>query len=95
MGIDPQAWRLRAAQQGISLRRGRAFAGDLLLAGKSVPQNLYDVAAGVLLVEEAGGRVSARDGSPFTSESTELIASNGLLHDEVVDMIAETTGGES
>lgn len=73
----------------IALELAYVAAGrfDLLVAGKAVPQNLYDVAAGLLLVQEAGGRVSAADGAPFDSRSVELIASNGLLHDEVLGML--------
>jgi len=60
---------------------------DLLLAGKKVPQNLYDVAGGLLLVQEAGGIVTDAGGVPFTSGCVELIASNGLIHDEALALI--------
>ncbi|HZQ70848.1 MAG TPA: inositol monophosphatase family protein [Terriglobales bacterium] len=43
--------------------------------------NPWDTAAGVLLVEEAGGRVSDFSGGPFQIASRETLASNGLLHD--------------
>src|SRR6202049_4311327 len=42
--------------------------------------NPWDTAAGVLIVEEAGGKVSRFDGSPFELDSRETLASNGLLH---------------
>ena len=73
----------------IALELAYVAAGrfDLLLAGKSVPQNLYDVAAGLLMVEEAGGRVSTGDGGPFGTTNIELLASNGLLHEEVVRLL--------
>lgn len=61
---------------------------DLLLAGKKVPQNLYDVAGGLLLVEEAGGTVTDATGQPFRSGSVELIASNGLVHAEALALVA-------
>lgn len=41
----------------------------------------WDMAAGSLLVTEAGGRVSAFDGRPFSPYVAEIVASNGLLHD--------------
>lgn len=44
----------------------------------------WDMAAGVLIVSEAGGRVTKIDGSPFRVEEGSLLASNGLLHDELV-----------
>ncbi|NET38276.1 MAG: inositol monophosphatase [Cyanothece sp. SIO1E1] len=40
----------------------------------------WDVAAGVILVEEAGGRVSAYDESPFAINSGRILASNGQIH---------------
>ncbi len=43
--------------------------------------NPWDTAAGVLIVEEAGGRVTRFDGSPFELNSRETMASNGLIHD--------------
>jgi myo-inositol-1(or 4)-monophosphatase len=44
----------------------------------------WDMAAGSLIVEEAGGRVSRYDGSRFDPEYPELVASNGLIHDQLV-----------
>jgi myo-inositol-1(or 4)-monophosphatase len=43
--------------------------------------NPWDTAAGVLIVEEAGGKVTRFDGSPFELNSRETLASNGLLHE--------------
>lgn len=40
----------------------------------------WDVAAGVLMVEEAGGRVTRIDGEPFSIFDTEMLASNGAVH---------------
>jgi len=47
--------------------------------------NPWDTAAGVLIVEEAGGRVSDFSGGPFQLNSRETLASNGLVHDALVD----------
>jgi len=57
------------------------------------PKNEWDVCAGVLLVEEAGGRVTGLDGEPlgFNRASTRLagmVATNGVLHRAVMAMIA-------
>ena len=46
--------------------------------------NPWDTAAGVLLVEEAGGKVTDFSGSPFRIESREVVASNGLLHADLL-----------
>jgi len=46
--------------------------------------NPWDTAAGVLIVEEAGGKVTRFDGSPFELNSLETVASNGLLHEALL-----------
>ena len=43
----------------------------------------WDMAAGALLVEEAGGRVTDMQGRAFSSRTGSIIASNGLVHDEM------------
>lgn len=43
----------------------------------------WDVAAGVILVEEAGGQVTAYDKSPFEIESGRILATNGKIHSEL------------
>lgn len=47
----------------------------------------WDVAAGVLILEEAGGRVSRFDGGRFSVYGREIVASNGPLHDRMLDVI--------
>jgi myo-inositol-1(or 4)-monophosphatase len=46
--------------------------------------NPWDTAAGVLIVREAGGKVTRFDGTPFRLDSREVLATNGLIHDEVI-----------
>ncbi|MGH9569643.1 MAG: inositol monophosphatase family protein, partial [Candidatus Angelobacter sp.] len=46
--------------------------------------NPWDTAAGVLIVEEAGGKVTNFSGGPFTIDSRQVVASNTLLHDELL-----------
>ncbi|MFK8185012.1 MAG: inositol monophosphatase family protein [Phormidesmis sp.] len=43
----------------------------------------WDLAAGIVLVEEAGGQVSAYDQSPFEVESGRILATNGKIHTEL------------
>ncbi len=55
----------------------------------------WDVAAAILLVQEAGGRTSAIDGSPFRllpQQHNELVASNGHIHDEIVALLQRLPG---
>ncbi|MCA1850022.1 MAG: inositol monophosphatase, partial [Acidobacteria bacterium] len=47
----------------------------------------WDVAAGVLLVEEAGGRVSRYDGTRFDIFTPPIIASNGLVHEPMMSVL--------
>jgi myo-inositol-1(or 4)-monophosphatase len=49
----------------------------------------WDVAAGALIVEEAGGRVTGMDGAPFDPAAAHLVASNGHLHRHVLAVIEE------
>jgi myo-inositol-1(or 4)-monophosphatase len=47
--------------------------------------NAWDTAAGALLVEEAGGKITYIDGSKFdVAESREVLATNGLIHQELI-----------
>lgn len=54
--------------------------------------NPWDTSAGFLLVEEAGGAVTHFDGQPFTLDSREVLATNGLIKGELerlfIDMFA-------
>ena len=45
------------------------------------------------MVEEAGGKVSSFDGSPFQINSNETMASNGLLHEQLVGEFQEIFAG--
>ncbi len=49
----------------------------------------WDVAAGALLVEEAGGRVTGIDGTPLNLDRPTLLASNGRIHDAILTTLKE------
>ena len=51
----------------------------------------WDLAAGVVLIEEAGGQVSAYDGTPFDIYSGRLVATNGPLHQPIVNELSQIT----
>lgn len=55
--------------------------------------NPWDTAAGVLIVQEAGGKVTRFDGEPFRLDSREVLATNGLIHDEVLTNFSEILAG--
>jgi myo-inositol-1(or 4)-monophosphatase len=49
----------------------------------------WDVSAGALILEEAGGRITGLDGTPFDAAAGHLVASNGAVHDEMLAVIRE------
>jgi len=51
--------------------------------------NAWDIAGGALLVTEAGGTVSGFRGEPFVSRGGEVIATNGRIHQPMLDVIAQ------
>ena len=82
------------------LRRAGSAALDLanVAAGRydgfwEFKLNPWDTAAGVLLVQEAGGTVTRFDGSLFRLSSEEVLASNGLIHQELMENFAEIFAG--
>jgi myo-inositol-1(or 4)-monophosphatase len=50
--------------------------------------NPWDTAAGYLIVEEAGGKVTKFGGDEYSISDQEIIASNGKIHDEMIDVIS-------
>jgi myo-inositol-1(or 4)-monophosphatase len=54
----------------------------------------WDVAAGGLIVEEAGGRISDMRGGPAPPSGAEMLASNGGIHDAMVDTLAAARAEE-
>jgi myo-inositol-1(or 4)-monophosphatase len=85
--------RVLGACQGI--RRGGSAALDLAWAAagrldafwewKLAP---WDVAAGRVLVEEAGGTVTAADGTPHVLEGPSTVATNGRIHRDFLRLLA-------
>jgi myo-inositol-1(or 4)-monophosphatase len=57
--------------------------------------NPWDTSAGFLLVEEAGGKVTHFDGSPFTLDSAETFATNGLIHTEMQTLFQDMFAGRN
>jgi myo-inositol-1(or 4)-monophosphatase len=47
----------------------------------------WDAAAGILILEEAGGCVTDRDGNPYSLYNDSLIATNKKIHDELLKVI--------
>jgi myo-inositol-1(or 4)-monophosphatase len=55
--------------------------------------NPWDTAAGVLIVDEAGGKVTDFSGGPFQIASHETLASNGLVHEALLHEFEEIFAG--
>lgn len=55
--------------------------------------NPWDTSAGVLLVTEAGGVVTHFDGGTFTLDSREVLATNGLIQNEIAYLFTEMFAG--
>ena len=82
-----------------AVRRAGAAALDLayVAAGRldgywEVKLKPWDVAAGQLLVTEAGGRVTNHAGEPYSVYDHRILASNGLIHDEMVEVLKAVNG---
>jgi myo-inositol-1(or 4)-monophosphatase len=56
--------------------------------------NIWDVAAGTVLVREAGGKVTDLAGKEFSAKSDEILASNGILHKTLLKTIRESLSPE-
>lgn len=57
--------------------------------------NPWDTAAGILLVEEAGGRVTDFAGAHYRVKSDEILASNGAIHEELVSFFKDLFAGRN
>ena len=50
----------------------------------------WDVAAGSLIVSESGGKLSTYGGDPFSIYLPEIVASNGTIHSQMLDVLGRT-----
>ncbi len=73
------------------VRRPGAAAFDLCMVAEGVfdlfwEENLkpWDTAAGLLLVQEAGGQVTTYDGKRYTPEKKNILATNSKIHNETL-----------
>jgi len=57
--------------------------------------NPWDTAAGILLVEEVGGRVTDFSGGKYKLDSREILASNGLIHAELLALFSNMFAGRA
>ena len=57
--------------------------------------NSWDKAAGMLLITEAGGRVSNLAGGPMQLQAAEIFTSNGLIHEEMMQIFGAVLAKEN
>jgi myo-inositol-1(or 4)-monophosphatase len=81
-------------RKGVPVRRLGSAAIDLCWVAAGRFDAFYehkicawDVAAGYLIVEEAGGKVTDMSGHPYSPYHHQIVASNGLVHDDLVAVI--------
>jgi myo-inositol-1(or 4)-monophosphatase len=84
----------RLIRRGIPVRRLGSAAIDLcwVACGRfdgfyEHKLNAWDSAAGFLLVEEAGGRVTDLKGNPYSPYEPGIVATNGIIHDELLKWV--------
>lgn len=84
--------------RGLPIRRLGSAALDLayVAAGRfdgywEVALHPWDMAAGVLMVIEAGGTVSHYGGKKFVLQHDSIVATNGLIHSELVSILETPT----
>jgi myo-inositol-1(or 4)-monophosphatase len=85
----------RLAKTAFAIRRGGSAALDLayVACGRfdgfwELKLHPWDTAAGILMVEESGGKVSRFSGEPFSIFHRDIVASNGLIHQEMMAVLA-------
>lgn len=84
----------RFVRKGVPVRRLGSAAIDLCWVAAGRFDGFYehklepwDSAAGYLIVEEAGGKVTDHAGGPFSVYQHKVLATNGKIHDEMVEII--------
>lgn len=94
----PQLARLVAGTAGV--RRAGAAALDLtdVASGRldgfwELMLAPWDVAAGLLIIREAGGRVTDLEGRDALPAHGPIVATNGILHDWLLEVLSPTSGG--
>lgn len=83
-------------KRGIPVRRLGSAALDLayVAAGRfdgfwEINLNPWDVAAGILLVQEAGGKVSQYNGEVYWIDNDSILATNGMIHTEISSILTK------
>jgi myo-inositol-1(or 4)-monophosphatase len=89
----------RLIRKGIPVRRLGSAAIDLcwVAAGRfdgfyEHQLNAWDSAAGFIMVEEAGGKVTDLNGGPYSPYQPGIVATNGIIHEELIGWVQGNIG---
>lgn len=84
----------RMIKKVVSLRSDGSAALDLCMVASGILDGYWeldlepwDTAAGALIAAEAGGKVTLANGNPFSPYQRSVLASNSLIHEEMMDVI--------
>lgn len=99
LGVEAASLRIDSQAKYGVLARGDADIYLRLTSRSGYIENIWDHAAGALIVEEAGGVVTDVAGRPLDfrcgvqlERNTGIVATNGLLHEAVLEALADATG---
>jgi myo-inositol-1(or 4)-monophosphatase len=97
VGADPISVFERFIRLGLPVRRLGSAAIDLcwVAAGRfdgfwEYNLNPWDIAAGYLIIEEAGGRISNFNGDAYNIYDKQTLATNGRIHEQMLEIIKGT-----
>ena len=86
----------RIAQAAFTVRiLGTATADLCLIASGIIDARIWnatkivDIAAGSVILTEAGGKITNFEGDPINFNACSVVASNGLVHDQVLDVLGK------
>jgi 3'(2'), 5'-bisphosphate nucleotidase len=101
LGIRAAPCRIDSQVKYAALARGDASIYLRLPRSSDYREKIWDHAAGTIIVEEAGGRVSDFSGNPLRfdlgrklTDNVGILATNGSIHDKVLAAIADVVGSK-
>ena len=98
LGITRESYRIDSQCKYSAVSRGQASIYLRLPTSATYQEKIWDHAAGSIVVEEAGGRVTDVDGRDLDfslgrtlASNSGIIATNGILHDQVIEAVRSTS----
>jgi myo-inositol-1(or 4)-monophosphatase len=89
-GLETMVPRVRNIRSGGSAALHLAYVAAGRLSGFwEIGLNAWDMAAGILLVQESGGKVTDTSGRPYHLGVRHVAATNGRIHDELLGVLKE------